>query len=225
MIDHLCIGLWVAVNLVDVVGNLMMWLWFASEYLAIITPDTQYIFTSLFGMARGLRVIRFAKDIPPLALLIRSVGRVIPVIKPYFGLFIVAYYSFAVLGMAIFAGDTTRTVASGGPGNWSSCGADRGIGTDSKATSDHQCWNKSPYGRAPYYYDLNFDHFYSAFFTLFVLMVQNNWHVTTDGFVQTRDKSARAFFFLFWLEAKTSCALQLPISCSVMATHFQPQSN
>jgi len=186
-------------NWADIVGNLMMWLWFTSEYLDIITEDTQYIFTSLFGMARGLRVIRFAKDIPALALLIRSVGRVVPVVTPYFGLFIMQYYVFAVIGMAIFAGDTTQTVDKGGPGNWTTCGAGRGVGNDGKTSSSNQCWNKSLYGQAEYYYELNFDHTPSAFFTLFVLMVQNNWHVTTDGFVQARDRSVRWFFILYWV--------------------------
>jgi len=183
-------------NWVDIVGNFMMWLWYASSKRSdIITDETSYMFATLFGIARGLRVIRFAKDIPPLALLIRSIRRVLPIITPYFGLFITAYYVFAVLGMALFAGDTTKLVEHGGPGNWTTCGEGRGVGLG----VDKQCWNDSLYGKQDYYYNLNFDHALRSFFTLFVLMIQNNWHVAADGFVQTNDRSVRLFFILFWV--------------------------
>lgn len=119
-------------------------------------------------------------------MLIRSIQRVVPVVMPYFGLFITAYYIFAVVGMGIFAGDVTKVVELGGPGNWSTCAGEH-------------CWKKTPYGEQHYYYDLNFDNTARSFYTLFMLMIQNNWHVATNGFTEVRGKGVRLFFILYWV--------------------------
>jgi len=83
--------------------------------------------------------------------------------------------------MAAFAGDTTKVVADGGPGTWSTAP-----------------WSSNPYGSALYYYDLNFDDAFSACVTLFMLMIQNNWPVISAGLEVVRDtKWVRVYFVLF----------------------------
>jgi len=56
-------------------------------------------------------------------------------------------------------------VADGGPGLW-----------------DTAPWNTTAFGQAPHYHLLNFDDTFSAFITLWVLLIQNNWHVVAEGY-------------------------------------------
>ena len=113
--------------------------------------------------------------------MLNAATRVIPAITPQLLLFMTTYYSFAVLGMSLFAGCVTEITDDGGPGDWSTAP-----------------WRDTMFGSNPYYYQLNFDNIYSSFMTLFMLMIQNNWHVTVDGFVQcTGTKWVRAYFISF----------------------------
>jgi len=114
--------------------------------------------------------------------------RVIPAITPQLLLFVTTYYSFAVVGMALFAGCVTEVVEDGGPGHWST----------SNTTVGGPQWNDTMFGEEQYYYVLNFDSLYSSCMTLFMLMIQNNWHVTVDGYVQcTGTKYVRSYFITF----------------------------
>ena len=104
----------------------------------------------------------------------------------HLAVFAMIYFAFMCLCCAIFAGCVTEVTANGGPGDWS--------------TSP---WNSTDFGSASFYYDLNFDHAYTSFYTLFALMVQNNWQVTVDGYshcdfvFQKGARSVRYFFILF----------------------------
>ena len=61
------------------------------------------------------------------------------------------------LGCGLFAGCVTQN-APDGPGDWSA-----------------PEWAGS-FADEKFYYNLNFDNLASAFVTLFMLMIQNNWH-------------------------------------------------
>ena len=114
--------------------------------------------------------------------------RVIPAITPQLLLFVTTYYSFAVVGMALFAGCVTEVVEDGGPGHWNT----------SNTTVGGPQWKDTMFGQEEFYYVLNFDSLYSSFMTLFMLMIQNNWHVTVDGYVQcTGTKHVRGYFISF----------------------------
>ena len=114
--------------------------------------------------------------------------RVIPAITPQLLLFVTTYYSFAVIGMALFAGCVTEVVEDGGPGDWST----------SNTTVGGPQWKDTMFAQADYYYQDNFDNLYASCMTLFMLMIQNNWHVTVDGFTQcTGTTSVRAYFISF----------------------------
>lgn len=115
--------------------------------------------------------------------------RVIPAITPQLLLFMTAYYAYAVTGMWLFAGCVTEVVEDGGPGDWS---------TPPWSSSVSKMGTTNLYGNDEFYYQNNFDNFYSSCMTLFMLMIQNNWHVTVDGFVQcTGTFWARAYFISF----------------------------
>lgn len=137
--------------------------------------------TPVIGMLRVFRCVRIVLHVQTFRRMFNATYRVIPAIAPQMMLFILFYYGFAQVGMALFAGCVTEVEANGGPGYW---------GTEP--------WASTQFGGARYYYNLNFDNMYSAMVTLFMLMIQNNWQVTVDGYVQcTKTRNARLFFFLF----------------------------
>merc|ERR1712227_486292 len=82
--------------------------------------------------------------------------------------------------MGFFAGCTTQTVETGGI-NW-------GVAP----------YSQSPFGSETYYQDLNFDNLLASIFTLFMLMIQNNWSTLVNGYEICYDnKNVRLFFIGF----------------------------
>ena len=136
------------------------------------------------GIVRALRSFRLTQSINSLRTIVFCATSMIPLVVPQLTLFCSVYYGFAVIGMALFAGDTTKSVDAGGPGRW-----------------DTEPWISTYYGEATrggnFYYDLNFDNLGQSFVTLFVCMVQNNWYVVVDGFVQTNNEWVKLYFFSF----------------------------
>jgi len=92
--------------------------------------------------------------------------------------------------MAMFAGMQTKEVIHGGPGKW-----------------QISPWNSTTYGQNEFYYQLNFDRAYNGFVTLFMLMIQNNWHVTVDGFVQTNGWTNRQGVRLWFISFNVLVAI------------------
>eukprot|EP00658_Telonema_sp_P-2_P040397 TRINITY_DN28899_c0_g1_i3.p1 TRINITY_DN28899_c0_g1~~TRINITY_DN28899_c0_g1_i3.p1 ORF type:complete len:797 (-),score=211.14 TRINITY_DN28899_c0_g1_i3:369-2759(-) len=133
------------------------------------------------GLLRVFRCIRIIMRIESFKHMYSATVRVLPAIVPQLLLFVTSFYVFAMFGMALFAGCVTEITADGGPGDWS--------------TSP---WSETAYGQDAYYYDLNFDDLYSSCITLFMLMIQNNWHVTVNGFVEcTGTRWSRLYFIVF----------------------------
>ena len=139
---------------------------------------------SMVGIVRAIRCFRLTHSIKPLQKICSVSTSMIQLIMPQATLFIAVYYCYSVAGMGLYAGATTRTLAAGGPGRWSTTP-----------------WNNTAYGAASqadgYYYDLNFDTLGNSMITLFVCMVQNNWYVVVDGFVQTNSANSKFFFLSF----------------------------
>jgi Ca2+-binding EF-hand superfamily protein len=135
---------------------------------------------SAVAIVRIFRCLRLAHSLKGLRQLIKMCRYTLAVVAPQFILFVIVYYFFGTIGMALFAGDVTKVTSEGGPGEWST-----------------EPWASTAYGSTSYYYALNFDNIGRSFFTLFTLMVQNNWSVTADGFMQTNDRWSRIFFFVF----------------------------
>lgn len=94
-------------------------------------------------------------------------------IKPFainFVSLFVIFYSFAIVGMGLFAGKIHERVP------------------ELEGT-----------GFALYeYYNVRFDSFPRALVVLFELMVLNNWHVIAEGFVVVTSRAHKAFFVLFY---------------------------
>ena len=131
------------------------------------------------AILRVVRCIRMIQRIEIFRRMLSATRRVLPAITPQMLLFGTTYYSFAVLGQALFAGCVTQVEAHGGPGEWTS-----------------EPWSSTMFGQTSYYYNLNFDNLYSSFVTLFMLMIQNNWHVTVNGYVECTGTDYTKLFFL-----------------------------
>ena len=116
--------------------------------------------TSIAGLLRVCRVIRIVLHVETFKRMFNATSRVIPSIIPQLGLFAIAYYWFAIVGMCLFAGCVTEVIPDGGPGFW-----------------DTAPYNTNLFATGgTYYVNLNFDNLYASLVTLFMLMIQNNWH-------------------------------------------------
>jgi len=142
----------------------------------------------MIGLLRVFRCVRMIQQVESFRRMYNAATRVIPAVTPQLLLFVTTYYSFAVIGMALFAGCVTEVVEDGGPGDW----------TTGNTTVGGPYWSLTAFGKQEFYCLLNFDSLYSSCMTLFMLMIQNNWHVTVDGYVQcTGTKYVRLFFVFF----------------------------
>jgi hypothetical protein len=124
-------------------------------------------------LLRLLRLLRVIEAFSRWEVIIDTGASLIPAMVSYASIQLCIFYSFAMLGMAFFAGVIKR---------------------------DDPKLQASDYGQAEYY-DFNFNTLANSFGTLFCLMVVNNWQVIVDGFTVTTTKWARTYFIFFWLIA------------------------
>jgi Ca2+-binding EF-hand superfamily protein/PAS domain-containing protein len=163
-------------NYIDLVAAIMMTI---NVFLCTgpgITDEAR----AAVAVVRIFRCLRLMYNNKKLYLMVKVCRKTLALVAPQFILFVLVYFGFGTLGMALFTGDTTKVLSEGGPGEWTT-----------------EPWASTAYGSTSYYYSLNFDNIGRSFFTLFTLMVQNNWSVTADGFMQTNDRWSRIFFFVF----------------------------
>ena len=134
------------------------------------------------GMVRVLRCFRLTYSLDNLKVICDCAVAVGAGISPQLIMFVIQYFAFAVIGMACFAGDVTKTTAAGGPGFWTA-----------------SPYSSTAFGSTAYYYRLNFDNIGNSFATLFTQMVMNNWAVTVNGFEETNQggRWVRTYFFIF----------------------------
>jgi len=163
-------------NYIDMVAAIIMFV----NVMLCTGSGTSEAARSAVAIVRVFRCLRLAHSIKRLRLMLKVARQTLVLTAPQFLLFLIVYYGFGILGMALFAGDTTKLTSQGGPGDWSTAP-----------------WASTSYGSTAYYNSLNFDNIGRSFFTLFTLMVQNNWSVTADGFKQTNDRWSRIYFFVF----------------------------
>jgi len=134
---------------------------------------------------RGLRLVQIVRHIKSLEEILKIAMRVLPSIYTEMVQFLVWAYIFICIGIAAFAGVVTKTFESGGPGDWQ---VDR---INTTLWPNATCYEPSPDGPAcwsnydmagSHYADLNFDSFDQAKYTVFVLIIQNNWNSIAQGF-------------------------------------------
>ncbi|XP_031244919.1 two pore calcium channel protein 2 isoform X5 [Mastomys coucha] len=145
----------------------------------------QYGPLSLWDMTRlvnTLIVFRFLSIIPnikPMAVVASTILGLIPNLRAFGGILVVAYYVFAMIGMALFRGVIVP------PGN-------------SSLVPDN---SSAPCGSFEQldYWSNNFDDFAAALITLWNVMVVNNWQVILEAYKHYSGPWSIVYFVLWWL--------------------------
>ncbi|KAJ8045211.1 Two pore calcium channel protein 1 [Holothuria leucospilota] len=137
---------------------------------------------------RVLRLVRIFNNFEKFQVIMKTLVNIGPSIVPFGGVIVVIYYVYAIIGMEIFAGKITYY---GYP-------SEEEMATFNKSLLF--CGNPKLEGSEFYrdhYCNNNFNNILKAFITLFELMIVNQWHVVTSGFVAVTSKAARIYFLCF----------------------------
>uniref|UniRef100_A0A8C6ID18 Two pore channel protein 2 n=1 Tax=Mus spicilegus TaxID=10103 RepID=A0A8C6ID18_MUSSI len=145
----------------------------------------QYGPLSLWDMTRlmnTLIVFRFLRIIPnikPMAEVANTILGLIPNLRAFGGILVVAYYVFAMIGINLFRGVIVP------PGNSS-------LVPDNNSAV---CGSFEQLG----YWPNNFDDFAAALITLWNVMVVNNWQVILEAYKRYAGPWSMVYFVLWWL--------------------------
>ncbi|XP_021059457.1 two pore calcium channel protein 2 [Mus pahari] len=145
----------------------------------------QYGPLSLWDMTRlmnTLIVFRFLRIIPnikPMAAVANTILGLIPNLRAFGGILVVAYYVFAMIGINLFRGVIVP------PGN----------GSLTPDNSSAVCGSFEQLG----YWPNNFDDFAAALITLWDVMVVNNWQVILEAYKRYAGPWSMVYFVLWWL--------------------------
>nr|XP_039248277.1 two pore calcium channel protein 1-like isoform X1 [Styela clava] len=129
---------------------------------------------------RCLRLVKIVGNIETFRIVVMTIVNITPSLLTYAGVLIMVYYSFAVIGMEAFSNKVLFNAKEQPP----FCGNPK--------------LQDSEFVRMGYC-QMNFNDIIHSIVTLFVLMVVNQWHVITQGFVFVTNKAARLFFISFHL--------------------------
>ena len=133
-----------------------------------------------------LRIIKIFHGIDSFKMILNTIFHILPSLFTYVGVLFVFIYIFAIVGMESFKG----RIQFFGPDTYNTTDPDKmWCGNtalkDSTFYKDKYCAN-------------NFNDIGSAFIVLFELLVVNQWHVITEGFVLATGSKATRIFFIFY---------------------------
>ena len=147
-----------------------------------------YIMLDVLLILRVLRIIKIFHGIDSFKMILNTIFHILPSLFTYVGVLFVFIYIFAIVGMEAFH-DKVRffgeeTYSTTDPSmQW--CG--NPMLKDSQFYRDKYCKN-------------NFNDIGSAFIVLFELLVVNQWHIITEGYVLAiGSKAVRLYFILYHL--------------------------
>lgn len=158
---------------------------FLTCLLCLPRKPEQYGPLSLWDMTRlmnTLIVFRFLRIIPnikPMAEVANTILGLIPNLRAFGGILVVAYYVFAMIGINLFRGVIVP------PGNSS-------LVPDNNSAV---CGSFEQLG----YWPNNFDDFAAALITLWNVMVVNNWQVILEAYKRYAGPWSMVYFVLWWL--------------------------
>ena len=148
--------------------------------------DDAYIILDVLLILRVLRIIKIFHGIHSFKMILNTIFHILPSLFTYVGVLFVFVYIFSIVGMEAFQ-DKIKF-----------------FGPDTYNTSDPQqmwCGNKALEGSTFYkfkYCANNFNDIGSSFIVLFELLVVNQWHVITEGFVLATGTKASRIYFIFY---------------------------
>ena len=150
--------------------------------------DDAYIILDVLLILRVLRIIKIFHGIDSFKMILNTIFHILPSLFTYVGVLFVFIYIFAIIGMESFK----DRIQFFGPDTYNTTDPDKmWCGNrqlqDSTFYKDRYCAN-------------NFNDIGSAFIVLFELLVVNQWHVITEGYVlATGSKATRIFFIAYHL--------------------------
>jgi hypothetical protein len=128
--------------------------------------------SNIITLLRLIRIVRLMRVLRSVRVEMRVVKKLTPLFVRFFGVLLVFYYIFGVVGMELFAGTMHYSVPA---------------------------VTNSSYGLQQYYMN-RFDNVYLTFMTLFELMVVNNWNIIMEGYVAaTRTEWTRLYFIVWFI--------------------------
>ena len=147
-----------------------------------------YIILDVLLILRVLRIIKIFHGIQSFKMILNTIFHILPSLFTYVGVLFVFIYIYAIVGMESFK-DKIRFF---GPETYNT--------TDpAKQWCGNMALKDSTFYKEKYCAN-NFNDIGSAFIVLFELLVVNQWHVITEGFVfATGSKAARIFFIFYHL--------------------------
>ncbi|XP_068682209.1 two pore calcium channel protein 1-like isoform X2 [Montipora foliosa] len=141
---------------------------------------------------RVLRLVKVMGTIKRFQVIIGTIMQIGPAMSTYGAIMFVLYYIYAIVGMEVF-GNLIKTEGSYPSVN--------GNETDGGNLTEF-CGNiklKDSDFYADRYCNNNFNNILRSFKVLFDLMVVNQWHIITQGYVRVTNKFARIYFLTFHL--------------------------
>jgi len=135
---------------------------------------------------RVLRIIKIFHGIDAFKMILNTIFHILPSLFTYVGVLFVFVYIFAIVGMEAFH-DKIRFF---GPTTYNTTDPD-------KMWCGNQALRQSTFYNDRYCAN-NFNDIGSAFIVLFELLVVNQWHVITEGFVLATGSKATRVYFIFY---------------------------
>uniref|UniRef100_A0A6G5ABW2 Putative two pore calcium channel protein 3 n=1 Tax=Rhipicephalus microplus TaxID=6941 RepID=A0A6G5ABW2_RHIMP len=136
---------------------------------------------------RVLRLVKLIRNFKKFRGIINTITNLGPSILTFGGVLFAVYYVYAVIGMELYRDKITFYGGFNGTHSVETqlyCGNDK---------LKHSAFYATGYCKN------NFNNIFSSFVVLFELMVVNQWHILTEGFVHVTSKAARLYFLLFHL--------------------------
>ncbi|XP_071501012.1 two pore calcium channel protein 1-like [Diadema antillarum] len=135
---------------------------------------------------RVLRLVRIINNIERFHVIVATVMNIGPSIITFGAILFVVFYAFAIIGMELYKGKV----------NYYGYESDGAVLTPDQLYCGNPLLNGSHFAR-DHYCNNNFNNILKAFVTLIELMIVNQWHVISEGFVLVTNKGSRIFFLLF----------------------------
>ncbi|XP_028398587.1 two pore calcium channel protein 1-like [Dendronephthya gigantea] len=135
---------------------------------------------------RVLRMIKLIGTIERFKVVVNTVMQIGPSIAMYGGIVFIWFYVYAILGMEIFQGKIRMLGYPNATANASELFCGDVKLKNSEFYNEHYCGD-------------NFNDILKSLKILFDLMVVNQWHILTQGFVLVTSKAARLYFVSFHL--------------------------
>jgi len=159
-----------------------------------LTPTTTTTF--FFTASKVFLVLNFAVMTPTVRSLLDAVQTTMTSVNPHLGLFVAIYFGFAGMAQAFFCGLVTEAVPNG-PGDWCEALPFNGSCGVSDATSTP--WGDCKFTGGSYYKSiLTYNGFVPSFYSLYVIMIGNNWSTVVNGPIEVTNQRFR-WFFLFYI--------------------------